>query len=75
MALRIKELRKQAGLTQQKLSEMSGISRPIISKLETTDGEKVNVHTLIAIADALKVEPSYLFLPKAYTDIDIKDAK
>ena len=70
MAYRIRELRVQAGMTQEDLARKSGISRPVISKLETTDGDKVTVKTLVAIADALKVEPSFLFLPRAYTDID-----
>ena len=70
MAYRIRELRVQAGMTQEDLARKSGISRPVISKLETTDGDKVTVKTLVAIADALKVEPSFLFLPRVYTDID-----
>ena len=72
MAYRIRELRTAAGMSQEDLAKKSGISRPVISKLETTDGDKVTVKTLVAIADALKVEPSYLFLPRAYTEIDIK---
>lgn len=72
MAYRIRELRTAAGMSQEDLAKKSGISRPVISKLETTDGDKVTVKTLVAIADALKVEPSYLFLPRAYTDIDNK---
>lgn len=72
MAYRIRELRTAAGMSQEELAKKSGISRPVISKLETTDGDKVTVKTLVAIADALKVEPSYLFLPRAYTDIDNK---
>ena len=72
MAYRIRELRTAAGMSQDELAKKSGISRPVISKLETTDGDKVTVKTLVAIADALKVEPSYLFLPRAYTEIDNK---
>lgn len=72
MAYRIRELRTAAGMSQEELARKSGISRPVISKLETTDGDKVTVKTLVAIADALKVEPSYLFLPRAYTEIDNK---
>jgi len=72
MAYRIRELRTAAGMSQEDLAKKSGISRPVISKLETTDGDKVTVKTLVAIADALKVEPSYLFLPRAYTEIDNK---
>ena len=72
MAYRIRELRTAAGMSQEDLAKKSGISRPVISKLETTDGDKVTVKTLVAIADALRVEPSYLFLPRAYTDVDNK---
>ena len=72
MAYRIRELRTAAVMSQEELAKKSGISRPVISKLETTDGDKVTVKTLVAIADALKVEPSYLFLPRAYTEIDNK---
>lgn len=72
MAYRIRELRTAAGMSQEELAKKSGVSRPVISKLETTDGDKVTVKTLVAIADVLKVEPSYLFLPRAYTEIDSK---
>ena len=68
MIFRINELRKQRGMSQVELSEKSGISRTVISKLEYNDSPKVNVRTLIALANALSCEPSDLFLSKVFSE-------
>lgn len=57
MELRIKEICKQKGITQAKLAEMTGITRPAISKLENP-----TLNTLVAIAEALDVPVSDLFI-------------
>lgn len=56
--LKIKELRRQRGITQLSLSEMSGVSRTIISFLETGSAaiSTTQVSTLEKIATALGVK-------------------
>lgn len=68
MIFRVGELRKQRGMSQVQLSEKSGISRPVISKIEHNDSPKVNVTTLLSLADALECEPTDLFLPKVFSE-------
>lgn len=59
MKLRLKELRKEAGLTQLELAERSGMSASYYNEIEK--GRKTaNGHRLEALAKALGVEPQDL---------------
>ena len=51
--MRLKEIRKQQGLSAQKLSELSGVPVRTIQDLESRDDGRVS--TLIKLADALQV--------------------
>ena len=51
--MRLKEIRKQQGLSAQKLSELSGVPVRTIHDLESRDDGRVS--TLIKLADALQV--------------------
>ncbi len=53
---KIKTLREQAGLTQEKLAEKSGISLDYLGKIEVCIN-KPGLKTILKIANALKVEP------------------
>jgi transcriptional regulator with XRE-family HTH domain len=64
MGLRIKELRKAAGLSQQMLAEKSGISRSQLSEIET-ETKPANTYRLNALAKALNVEVDELFVRNA----------
>lgn len=55
--------RKRAGITQEKLSEIVGISNVHISHIETGD-RAPSLDVLFAIADALGVEPYKLLQSK-----------
>ena len=61
MEYRIKECREANGLTQEELSEKSGVSRAIISGLETGSITVTTTKTLQRIAGALGVSVSALF--------------
>ena len=54
---KIKTLREQAGLTQEKLAEKSGISLDYLGKIEVCIN-KPGLKTILKIANALKIEPS-----------------
>lgn len=64
MKYRIKELREEKRMTQEELSEKSGVSRSIISKLEQEKPVNMLTDTLSKIANALDVKVSSLFLPE-----------
>ena len=53
---KIKTLREQAGLTQDKLAEKSGISLDYLGKIEVCIN-KPGLKTILKIANALKIEP------------------
>lgn len=60
MGLRIKELRKNRGLTGEQLAEMVGITKGYISELES--GKKTpGAGLVLRLADALKVEAFELY--------------
>lgn len=60
LALRLKELRKSRGLTQEKLAEMIGRDTKHISKFEIA-GSYPSIETLERIALALNVELKEIF--------------
>jgi transcriptional regulator with XRE-family HTH domain len=60
LGARIKELRKQAGLSQDQLAEKVGIDGKYLSRIEV--GKRYpSLETLEGIADALRVEMRVLF--------------
>lgn len=61
MAYRIKELREKKKLTQEQLSQKSGVSRTTIANLESNKEHEPMVGTLKALAAALDVPVSKLF--------------
>lgn len=68
MALKIRELRKSRGWTQEQLAEKAGVSRSYLTEIET-GAKTVNVRRLDAIAEALGVETVALI------DIDASDVE
>lgn len=61
MQFRIKELREEKHMSQEKLSELSNVSRTIISGLETNKITQTSTTTLMKIAGALGVKVSDIF--------------
>lgn len=57
---RVRELRRSAGWTQERLSEQSGVPVRTIQRLEA--GNDTSLETLSRVADALKVEVRDLFV-------------
>lgn len=57
---RIRALRQERGLSQERLAELAGVHRTYLSSLER--GERnVSLDNIYAIADALGVPPADLF--------------
>ena len=59
MALRVKRLRAQRGLTQKQLAAKAGISRVFLARIETRRQDPT-VGTLEKLAKALRVKPARL---------------
>ena len=65
MLFRIREIREQAGLTQEELSIKSGVSRATIWALERGEDKVTTTKTLLNIANALGVQLDDLFLAQS----------
>lgn len=59
---KVKERREHLGMTQEELSEKSGVSRTMISKLETNQKVDCKLSTLVALSKALGQSISEIFL-------------
>lgn len=58
--IRLREIRKERGLTQVQLAELCGMPQSTISRIESGSTTGVDFETLDRIADALGVHPSEL---------------
>lgn len=61
MEYKVKEIRERNGLSQEVLSKKSGVSRTIISGLESGTIKETSTKTLAKIAEALNVKVSDIF--------------
>ena len=60
---KLKEVREAKKMSQEKLAELSGISRQTICKLEADPKLNVTVDTISKLAEALAVKFEDIFLP------------
>lgn len=60
LGIKIKEERKKAGCTQEKLADKSGIDYKYIQKIEGKTPPNVKIETIAKIAKALNIPPSSL---------------
>lgn len=65
MGYRVKEVRKEKGMTQVELARRSGVSRQTIGKIEKDDGYITNVGVLMNLAKALDTTIDSIFFQKA----------
>lgn len=61
MEYKVKEIREELGLSQENLAKKSGVSRTIISGLESGAIKETSTKTLSKIADALNKKVSDIF--------------
>lgn len=61
VVFKIRELREAKGITQEALSELSGVSRATIWALESGQDKVTTTKTLIKIAEALGVRLDDLY--------------
>lgn len=56
----LKQARTSAGLTQEQLEELSGVSQAVISRLERNAAARPAFETVKRLAAALDIEPTRL---------------
>lgn len=61
MGLKIREIRKEKRMSQDELASKSGVSRTIISRLETGEQDNATMKTLAKLATTLDVQVQDLF--------------
>ena len=61
MGNKLKEAREAYGMTQEELSEKSGISRTTISGIENNQDKVTSTKTLLALAKALNTTVDRIF--------------
>ncbi|MDY5107167.1 MAG: helix-turn-helix transcriptional regulator [Actinobacillus minor] len=79
----IKRIRKTAGISQQELADMSGVSKAQISRLENGEQNNPQINTVVSIASNLGVSieeiiygdktESFSYLEKALKELPIED--
>ena len=55
LSKKIKDLRKKAGWSQQRLAEETGLSYSVVTKIEQGMAKQPTIQTMIKIADAFGV--------------------
>ncbi|WP_024540136.1 helix-turn-helix domain-containing protein [Comamonas badia] len=58
---KLHELRKQRGLTLEKLAELAGLSKSYLWELENRESQRPSAEKLTALADVLGVAAAYFF--------------
>ena len=79
----IKRIRKTAGISQQELADMSGVSKAQISRLENGEHSNPQINTIVSIASNLGVSieeiiygdktESFSYLEKALKELPSED--
>lgn len=64
MKNKVKFYREKAGMTQQGLSEKSGVSRNTISALETQENVNVTYEIMEKLSNALGYKPATIFFSR-----------
>lgn len=59
---RLKAFREERGMSQEELSEKTGLSRTTISKIENNEEAVVSTKTIAKLAEVFDVAPSEIFL-------------
>lgn len=65
MGYRIREAREELRMTQEELAKKSGVSRGIISALESNRRQSTSTKTLLKIANALNTTVDQIFFAES----------
>lgn len=67
-AVNVRNYRSQAGLSQEKLAELTGLHRTYISAVER-EKRNISIDNIQQIAEALNIEPYKLFIERTDTNV------
>lgn len=62
LKLRVAELRKRKGWTQEQLAKAAGVGRVTIARIESSQNKRIDYEVLEKLADALEVDAGYLIV-------------
>jgi transcriptional regulator with XRE-family HTH domain len=62
ITLRVAELRKAKGLSQNQLAKLAGVRQATLSAIESGSTRRVDFDVMESIADALGVDPALLII-------------
>lgn len=74
MNRKIKELRERSGMSQQKLAQLLGLSRPTVSQIESGQ-RKVTADEMRKLADAFHISADRLLAREEEPEVVIKESK
>ena len=63
MTIKLKQIRRDRGMTQDELAKASGVTRQTIIRIENERCKEVGVKTLLLLCDALRCSISDLLCP------------
>ena len=66
IAKNLQSLRKEAGLSQTKLSKLSGVAASTINEIENLVVKDIRLSTISALAKILEVEPLEVITPSSF---------
>jgi len=74
IGFRVKELREQLGMSQQRLADLLGVARPTISQIESAE-RKVSADELIKLAEIFNISVERLVDLKKEPEVILKESK
>jgi len=74
IGFRVKELREQLGMSQQRLADLLGVARPTISQIESAE-RKVSADELIKLAEIFNISVERLVDVKKEPEVILKESK
>ena len=63
MTIRLKQIRRDRGMTQDELAKASGVTRQTIIRIENERCKEIGVKTLLMLCDALNCSITDLICP------------
>jgi putative transcriptional regulator len=63
MTVRLRQIRREKGMSQEELAKKSGVTRQTIIRIERNECKEMRVSTLLLLCNALKCDVSDFLCP------------